>query len=184
MPAAITCRFHRLVLGLVLALSCSFDSRAAGALPSPTLQDLQIACRILGFQQTPAVGIVDLAVVYDGADPISRREAQDVAALVGSGLSVGDVVLRAVLVEQAALVTATGYGAIFEAWGVDDSLLSAALQRHKVPCFTIHLAQVEHGSCTIAISVDPTVSIVVSQANATAANVHFATAFRMMVREI
>ena len=169
---------------LGLSLVCSFGTSAAEQTLLPTPQDLQIAARILGFQQTPATGVFDLAVVYDGFDPRSLEEARDVAGLVGSGLAVGDVVLRAVLVEQARLATAIGYGAIFAAAGTDAGLLNSALRLHKVPCFSIHLDEVAHGACAIAICAEPTVSIIVSRANAAAADIHFATAFRMMVREI
>jgi hypothetical protein len=103
---------------------------------------------------------------------------------MGDGLAVGALLLRPLLVQQAELASATGYGAVFAASGVSQVLLQAALELHKVPCLTRDLEQVEHGSCIVAIRSSPNVSIMLNAANAERDGVHFATAFRMMVREL
>jgi len=150
----------------------------------PTLQDMQVAGHVLGFQESPIAAEVVVAVVYNAADARSHDEAVALASLLGKGLSVGRLVLRPRLIEQGQLAEAVGYGAIFATIGVDESTLGTSLKRHHVPCLTRHLEQVEHGACIVAIASEPTVSIVVNQANAASADVRFATAFRMMVREI
>jgi hypothetical protein len=151
---------------------------------APNPQDIQIAGRVLNFQETPRSGAITIAIVYNPADPRSRDEAAALAALLGNGLFVGALFLHPLLVEQTRLAEAPAYGAIFATIGVDESLLGAALKQRQVLCLTRHLEQVEHAACTVAIGSQPSVSIVVSQANAAIAGVRFATAFRMMVREI
>ena len=150
----------------------------------PTLQDLQVAGHVLHFQQVPPSGGIIIAIVYNTAVLGSHDEAAVLATLLDNGLGVGDLVLQPHLVEQAHLVEAAGYGAIFTTAGVDQNLLGAALRQRRIPCLTRHLEQVEHGSCIVAICSEPTVSIVVNEMNAAVAGLRFATAFRMMVREI
>jgi hypothetical protein len=153
-------------------------------LTPPTLQDVRVAGHVIGFQEAPVAGDVIVAVVYNAADPRSHDEAVALASLMGSGLPVGGVVLRPSLVEQGRLAEAAGYRAIFDTIGVDEGLVGASAKLHQVPCLTRHLEQVEHGLCTVAICSEPTVRIVVNHDNAVTAGVRFATAFRMMVREI
>jgi hypothetical protein len=153
-------------------------------LTPPTLRDMRVAGHVLGFQESPLAGEVVVALVYNMADARSHDEAVALASLLGSGLPVGGLILRPRLVEQANLADLPAYGAIFATIGVDAALLGAVLRQRHIPCLTRHLEQVEHGTCTVAIGSEPSVSIIVNQANAATAGVRFATAFRMMVREI
>ena len=153
-------------------------------LPPPTLQEMVVGGHVLNFQEHPIAGDVVIALVYATSDSKSHDEAAALAALLGDGLAVGGLVMRPRLVEQAKLMETSGYAAVFATTGVDETVLAAVLKQRHIPCLTRHLEQVEHGACTVAIRSDPDVSIVVNQANAANAGVHFATAFRMMVREI
>lgn len=175
-----SCRTSSLVLAVLVLAGWG----SAQDLSVPTLQDLQVAGHVLGFEESPLVGEVVVALVYNGAELGSRNEAVALAALLGQGMSVGGLIMRPRLVEQGHLAESGGYSAIFVTRGVDEGLLRASLQRNRVPCLTRHLEQVEQGTCTVAIRTEPSVSIVVNEANATIAGVRFATAFRMMVREI
>ena len=150
----------------------------------PTLQDMQIAGRVLHFRQTPVTGRIIVAIVYNAAETRSHDEAAALAVLLGNGLGVGDLILQPRLVEQAHLAEAAAYGAVFMTAAVDQELLAADLKQRQVPCLTLHAEQVEHGSCTVAICSQPRVSIIVNARNAALAGVRFATAFRMMVQEI
>lgn len=150
----------------------------------PDLQDMQIIGRVLSFQQKQPSGTIALAVIYDGADAASHDEANAIAVLLGNGLAVSELTLRPVLVEQARLGDIRGYGALITAAGVDQRVLAASLKGQGIPCLTMHLDQVEHGACIVAIRSTPNVSIVVSKMNASLAGTQFATAFLMMVREI
>lgn len=150
----------------------------------PTLQDLQIAARVLHFLDVPVSGDLFLAIAFNPSDAASRAEAVALVSLAGNGLSVGNLTLRPYLVAQDKLAVVAGYGAVFATTGVDQRLLGASLKQRHVPCLTRHPEQVQHGACIVAIGTEPTVSIVLNAANAAADDVHFATAFRMMVVEI
>lgn len=145
---------------------------------------MEIAGRVLAFDDAKLSGPVDLAVLFDPAKPESREEASAIAALLAGGVIVGELVLRPVLVPQAQLADRGGFGAVFATADVNQRLLSEYLAHHQLPCLTRHLEQVERGACTVAIASAPRISIVVNQANAASASIRFATAFRMMVREI
>lgn len=174
-------RYRRSALVVAaLVLSCMAPLRA----DMPTLQDMQTAGRVLHFQQRPAVGMTIIAIVYNPADARSHDEAAALAALLGDGLVVGDLMLRPRLIEQADLAAAAAYGAIFTTAAVDQAMLAGNLKQRQIPCLTRHLEQVEHGSCIVAICSQPSVSIIVNTRNAARAGVRFATAFRLMVREI
>lgn len=171
-------------LGYSLCLLLLSGAAPIEGVSPPTLQDIQVAGRVLHFVNALSPGTIVVAIVYNAAEPRSGDEAVALSQLLGAGLTVGNLVLRSVLVEQSHLAESSNYGAIFVAAGVDSVLLATALKLHRVPCLTRHLDQVAHGHCTVAIRSAPSVNITVSQENAAAAGVVFATAFRMMVQEI
>ncbi len=150
----------------------------------PKLRDLQIAGHVLTFQANYPSGDLTLAIVFNAHDRQSREEAAAIAGIIGDGLTIGGLVLKSVTVDQARLAETKSYGAIVDTSNVDDTILKTAVLQHGIPCLTRHLEQVASGACIVAIRSEPNVSIVVNRANAEAAGVHFATAFRMMVREI
>lgn len=182
MVACIRCRFAH---GIVVAtLAVSMASAAETELPSPTLQDLQIAGRVLTFQDQPTPSTITIALAYNPADPVSRAEAMTLSTLLGTGLTTGALVLRPLLIEQYRLDEAGRYDAIFATTGIDEQNLRSVIDRRRVPCLTRHLEQVSRGACIVGISSSPRVSIVISGATAASAGIRFATAFRMMVREL
>lgn len=149
-----------------------------------TLQDMRVAGRVLTFQDSRPSGSLTIAIPYAANDPASRTEADVIASVLGNGLSVGSLVLRPLVIPQDRLDTAGRYDAVFATAGLDNSVLRAALIEHRVPCLTLHQAQVAQGPCVIAIRSAPNVSITLSNANAALTGVRFATAFRMMVTEL
>ncbi len=173
------CRNFSLVLAALLLSGLAPLTEA-----TPTLQDMQIAARVLHFQYRPVNGRIVVAIVYNAAETGSHDEAVELVALLGDGLGVGDLTLQPRMVEQAHLSDVTGYDAVFAALAVNQDLLTAALKQRQIPCLTRHTEQVEHGSCIVAIRSQPRVSIIVNMRNAVLAGVRFATAFCMMVEEV
>ncbi len=169
---------------MTLVLSLPQTGTAAEDAEPPTAQEMRMAGQVLGFLDTPPSGVVTLAVVFDPANPHSRAEAAAIGSLLGDQMVVGALTLRPQLVEQAHLAATTGYGAIFVTDGIDPQVLKAALALRHVPCLTRHLDQIEQGSCMVALRASPSVDIVVNELNAASVGVRFATAFRMMVREL
>jgi len=176
----------RVSAGAAWALPVCALSRPAeaGELPAPSRQDVQILGRVLSFREDQHSGAVPVAIVYNPADPQSSGEAHAFAELMGSGVAVGGLVLRAVLVEQGRLAGASGYSAILTATSVNPVIVQAAVRQQQVPCITRQIEQVTRGGCIVSIRSSPSVSIAYSSANAAAAGVRFATAFIMMVREV
>lgn len=167
---------------MLAALPLLGGAPAVNGLP-PSLQDMQLAARVLHFEAAEPSGTMVVAITYNAADPQSVDEATAVQELLRTGLDVDNMILLPVLVEQRRLAGSGSYDAVFSASGVDRALLAAALRQRHIPCLTRHLEQVRSGSCIVAIRSSPSVGIVLNSANAEAASVRFATAFRMMVEE-
>jgi hypothetical protein len=169
---------------LVLIVGLSLRQPAAAQPTAISLTDLQLVGRVMHFLLSAPTGGMNVAIVYDGADPQSMAEAQHAARLMGDGLQVGAITLHPVLVEQSHLATAADYSAMLATVDVRADVLRAAMQAHHVPCLTTHTDQVKASDCLVAVRSQPAVSIVLNQAAAASAGVRFAIAFRMMVHEL
>ena len=167
-----------------LAICILCQSVGAGGIASPTRQDIQILGRVLSFREASGSGPALVAIVYNPADAQSTSEAQAFSDLMGSGVTVGALILRPVMVEQGRLAGASGYAAILTAASVSTAIVQAAVRQQQIPCITRQIEQVTQGACIVSIRSSPSVSIAYSSANAAAAGVRFATAFIMMVREV
>jgi hypothetical protein len=141
---------------------------------------VQVIARALGFlEPAPPGGVV--AVLY--TDPASKSDADAVAALFSSGVASRQGPITAKAVDPASLGDGAGFIAVMVAAGAkSDAAAAAAVARH-LPCIAA-TALVEAGRCTLSVSSDPRIAIVVNHQAAQAAGVSFASAFRMMVREI
>jgi len=181
--ARLSGRLARSGLGTVLACIAALwpgASDAAAATLSP--QELQVIGRAIAFMQPPPSGGA-IAVVYVAGDPASRQDAEAIAAQTGSGLQAGGMLLAARVVEASALAEG-GFAVAIAASGANGPSLGAAVRAAHVLCVTADLAAVQAGFCTLAISTDLRVQIVLNHAAAEAAGVGFAAAFRMMIHEI
>ena len=157
---------------LVLAVSAPRTAAQSFA-----ADDLRILARVLSFVQPPLTGTISIA--YVPGNSASRADAEAIAHLIGDGIHVGSVILRPQVTEVNSSAMA-GAAVIIPAMGANGSAIRAA---HAL-CVTNDLAAVEAGACTVAIRRQPRVEIIVNHAAAAAAGIEFATAFRMMVREI
>jgi hypothetical protein len=160
------------------ALAASVPEAAAQSLSA---DDLRILSRVLGFMQPPPVG--EIAIAYAAGNPASRADAEAIARLIGDGLSGGLGRLRPRLTEIGG-VAASGAKVVIAAAGANGAALGAAIRAAGALCVTNDLAPVQAGHCTVAIRREPRVEIIVNHAAAAAAGIEFATAFRMMIREI
>jgi hypothetical protein len=145
-------------------------------------QELQIIGHAITFLQPPPAG-GSVAVVYAAGDAASRRDADAIAAELGSGLPVGNVLLPVKEVE-AGMLRQGGFAVAIAAAGADGPLLSAAVRAARILCVTADQAAVQAGFCTMGISTRPRVEIVLNHAAAAASDITFAAAFRMMIDEM
>jgi len=167
------------LLAIVPALLGGGQAEAA----SLSAHDLQVLGRALAFAQPAPSGTQILAIAYAAGDEASRRDAEAIAALIGSGLRAGAAVLRPRVVDAAGLAQG-GFAAVLAAEGAEAGPLMEATRKEKVLCVTADFAAVQAGSCVMAIRSEPRVDILVNHAAAAAAGIEFAAAFRMMIREI
>lgn len=149
-----------------------------------TATDLQVAARALSFMEQPPSGTVRVGIVHSPTDPRSMQDAQTLRTLIGPGLRVGSMDLRAVMVPLDEIETAK-IDLLFltEHGGGLDARSAAAIAGKRLPCVTTHLDAVRNGTCLMGVQSRPKVEILVNRAVAEANGVEFATVFRVMITE-
>ena len=157
-------------------------SRAAWA-ASFAAKDLQVLGRAIAFMQPPPAPDAGIAIAYLPGNADSKRDADAIAALIGSGLPAGHATLRPRVVDIAG-VGAGGFSVVIAAAGANGPQLNAAAKAAKALCVTTETDAVRDGFCAMAITSEPRVEIIVNHAAAAAAGIDFAAAFRMMIREM
>jgi hypothetical protein len=164
----------------MLAVGAMIHSCLAASLSQ---QDLQILANALTFVHPhPAVG-GEVAIVYDPANADSRKDAEAIKTAIGNGLTGAGVTLTPVLVAADALA-AGHFALVIVAAGANSPAVLAALRARHVLCVTGEQSAVQAGVCTMAIQSSGRVDLLVNGQAAQQTGVSFATAFRMMVREL
>jgi hypothetical protein len=176
-------RLSRRVVSTALATGLLWVSPSGARGASLSAQDLRVIGRALAFLRPQPTSDTVLGVAYATEDPASRADAEAIAALIGEGLKVGNAVLQPKLVDTGTLARG-GFRVVIAAAGANGPQLSAATRTMRALCATADLAAVQAGYCTMAITSEPRVEIVVNHTAAAAAGVEFAVAFRMTIREI
>lgn len=164
------------------ALALALPMRVARA-ATLTPKDVLILGRIFGFLDPAVAADGVVAVVYADGNDASRKDAEAIAGYFGDGLKVGTATLKPKLVDVAALGDGAGFVAIIAAQGASGAAVMAAAKAHNIVCASGEVDQVQAGKCIVAIRSDPKVEITLNRAAASAANVGFAAAFRMMIHE-
>jgi len=146
----------------------------------------EVAVRTLRFVAEPPKGETAVAIIFAPSDPKSVMEAEDLRKLLGSGLDVGDATLVPVLVDIDRLDDLQGMRFAFLAGDLKDhqEAVFEATRTHGVLSISTRSECVESGLCVLAVKVRPRVEVIVSRAAAAASSVEFATAFRMLIKEI
>lgn len=171
------------VRSAVIAGMLVFAVTHAAHAASMTAKDLQVLGRAIAFLLPPPGTGATVAIAYVGGNSASRSDAEAIAALIGDGLHAGNAILHPKLVEVGALAT-TECAAVIAASGSNGAGLSAASRSAHTLCVTTELAAVEAGLCAMGIKSDPHVEILINHAAVSASGIEFATAFRMIIREI
>lgn len=146
--------------------------------------NLPVATRVISFLQPAPTGTVPTAIVYEPGNAASESEA---ASIERAGpLAAGRGTLRLKRVSANALGGLAGVRVAFVTSGLRDQQvqIGAAAARLSILTITSDLGCVQAGHCAVAISSSPRVQITVSRAAAKAANIHFGSAFLMLVKEI
>jgi hypothetical protein len=170
------------MLAAIVVTLLALPPQAARA-ASFTTKDLQVLGRAIAFMQPPPAADAVIAIAYAPGNAASRQDAEAIAALIGGGLQAGHAVLRAKVVEIAAL-TPSGSPIVIAATGANGAQLAAISRTAKALCVTTDIEAVRAGVCAMAITTEPRVEIIVNHAVSAAAGIEFAAAFRMMIREM
>lgn len=162
-----------------LALGAAMLPSAASAAEA---KDLQVIGRALSFVEGGAKGEITMAVVYADDAAGSKAEAEQIVALIGAGLSAGDVTIKAKLVPMSGLAGAGSVAAIYVPAGM--SAYYGALGAMKKLTVGTDRACAVSGGCVLAVQSTPKVEILVNRASAAASSITFAAAFKMMIKEL
>lgn len=165
-----------LLLGACLVLP------VAAARADISQKDLQITARALSFMEKPPIGETRLGIVYDPNDPRSAAQAQAVKKMLASGMKVGNLVLKPVMVElgQAARANVDLFF-LTEHLGEGSADIADISEAEQIPCITVDIAQVRQGACVMGVRSRPKIEILVNRQAAANSGMKFATAFRMMI---
>ena len=155
----------------------------AGCAASLSAQDLQVLGNALAFVQPRPTGDGLLAVVYDRQNSLSRQDAEAILTVIGKSLTAGGAVFTPKLVDTDELA-ATTFSLVIVAMGANSEAVARTVAAHHALCVTADQAAVQQGFCTMAVRTTGRVEITLNYRVAQAAGVSFATAFRMMVREL
>ena len=168
-----------------IALAFAAILTAVPASAHVTERDVLIAARAIGFIHGLPRGDLDVAIVYVPGNAESEQQAHELADRMGSGLRVGNFVLKPSLLPLDQVGRANvGLFFLTQGAGRDATKVGAASRARKIPCITFDLAQVRAGACTIGVRSTPRIEVLVNRAAAEASGTKFAAVFRMMITEI
>ncbi len=175
----------RLFVGLisVAALLTGIVDQSFGQVES---RSFKVAVRTLRFVAEPPKGQTEVAIVFAPSDPQSKREAEEIQALLGEGLSIRGATLVPVLVPVDRLEALEGRRFAFIAGDLGEyqDAIFAATRKHGVLSIATRAECVEEGRCVMAVTTHPRVEVLVSRSASVASSIEFATAFRMLIREL
>jgi len=174
--------FMRFTAPLLLALGSSMA--ALPALAAASENEVLIAARALGFLEKPLTGTVRVGIVYAPDNPQSSEDGAGLQKIMESGLKVGGLTLRPVMVAIDGVDTAN-VDLLFlaDGTGARASKAGDAARAKHIPCITLDIDQVKNGNCAIGIKSEPRVEILVNHDAASRSGVSFAGAFKMLITE-
>lgn len=141
-------------------------------------KDVGLVGKVVSFIQGGPKGAVDVAIVFDPANPDSAAHADEMAELMaGKG---GKVKLTGKKVPVSA-ISGASEKVIFVTRGMS-AHYGAVAAKGKGGVLTIsNDASCLGGGCAVIVKSDPSVDILVSSAATSAAGIEFASAFSMMI---
>jgi hypothetical protein len=124
-----------------------------------------------------------VGIVVAPESPQSVHDGNQLKAIFGTELRVGDDVLKPVMlrIDQVANADA-GLFFLTEGLGAASGVASVSKGR-KIPCIIFDLAQGRSGACTIGVQSQPKIEIFVNHKAAAESNTVFSSVFRLMITE-
>ena len=147
-----------------------------------TRTDVFVAARAIGFIAKTGSHDLRVGIVVAPDSAQSVQDGNQLKAIFGTELRVGDNLLKPVM-----LRTDQVEGAVVELFFLtegaraDSSKVSSASKRRKIPCITFDLAQVRSGACAIGVQTRPKIEIFVNRKAAAESSTIFSSIFRLMI---
>ena len=172
-------------LTIRFVLACAAAGCGTISVPAAEL-NVPVAVRVLSFLQPPPSGVTSVAIVFEPGNAVSEGDAAALERTIGNGMPAGKATMRTRRVPVGALSGLAGARAAFVTNGLRDeqAQVATAAARLSLVTITADIACVQAGRCVVGISTTPRVQITVNRAAAKAANIHFGSAFLMLVKEI
>jgi hypothetical protein len=165
-----------LTIGLVIA--------AGPASAEFTQTDVLVAGRAIGFIQKIGGGELRVGIVFEPESAQSVQDSNDLKAVLGNQLRVGNNVLKPVMlrIEQ---VAGADVGLFFLTGGIGAAArkVASVSKDRKIPCITFDLAQVRDGTCTIGVQSRPKIEVFVNRKSAADSGTILSSVFRLMITE-
>lgn len=151
-----------------------------------TPKTIQVATRTLAFVVNPPVGPTEFAILYDPAIPASATDAGIAMKTLDGGLSMRQVTVLPVLLPVSELSRLSHYRFVLVTSGLQDryDAIAEAARGHGVLTIAADFDCVRRGRCTMAVTAEPRVEILVNRAVSQANGVEFAAAFRILISEM
>ena len=170
----------RLLCGASLILIYSIVGGSSEALEQI---DLSIGLKTLPLLSTKLSGAVVMAIIFDPANAASKSEADQLQALLGSGLDApGGVRISGMLVPISDLAKLSQAKLAFVTTGNKGAFDAIAAASAGILTMSTDLDCVRSNKCVLGIVSKPSVTIFYSRAAADAAKISFAEAFAMLAK--
>ena len=167
-----------------LGLSVALILAAGPAYAELTQTDVMVAGRAIGFVEKFGSGDLRVGIVFAPDSAQSIQEANDLKAILGNQLRVGDNVLKPVLLRIDQVADAdVGLFFLADGMGAAAAKVASVSKGRKIPCITFDLAQVRNGACTTGVQSRPKIEVFVNRKSAVDSNTTFSSVFRLMITE-
>ena len=167
-----------------LALPLALMVGVVPARAQVTRTDVLVAARAIGFISKFGQGDLRVGIVVAPESAPSVQEGNQLKAIFGAELAIGDNVLKPVMLRSDQVANAdVMLFFLTEGAGAAGSSVTSASKLRKIPCITFDLAQVKSGACTIGVQSQPKIEIFVNRKAAAESNTVFSSVFRLMITE-
>ena len=146
--------------------------------------DVLIAARAIEFIAKVDRGDLRVGIVVAPESPQSVADGNQLRAIFGTGLAIGDDVLKPVILRTDQVGNAdVGLFFLTAGTGAAASRVASASKARKIPCITFDLPQVKSGACAVGVQSQPKIEIFVNRKAAAESNTIFSSVFRLMITE-
>lgn len=149
------------------------------------IKEIKVAARTFGFIKGLNPGNLSVAIIHQPGNPASEADVQALSKGMSGGLKVGKFTLNPRLVPTSDLGAVAGADVVIVTNGLnkDYSNISAETLSRGLLTISNDFACVDQGFCVMGIHAKPKIEIVISRSATDAANISFAQALRLMVKE-